>query len=365
MSKPVPATARIDNGFLFAARYRLNTRDQKIILALISRLDPSHQDNFFRQELAVTEIADMLRFTGTKWGDLYTELLAFTERVLSNHITFPTEVQVGGKPFPRKINWFEMIEPVHQKDGTVALRFCFAPALKPFLLDLTQYTQLSLAEMGHLSSPHALRTYQLCQAELSRRRKHQKIVHLELTVDQYKALLDVNYPRFNSLNQKVIQPSIDQINKHTSLEVEVDFEREGRSIERIRFRIQEKSEKVRLPAHTDTLELSRSQQRAWQILARKGVHEEYIPYLLRQIAAAGELTVGFEDYAVYLTWTWMKERSIDPTPAIYVSWFKQGPLEPANGVAWAEVREWLVNEQKRCSFEKPDEYAQRMEQRKL
>jgi len=64
--------ARIENRFIFNAQYKLTAREQKVILYLISNIDPKNQKRFHEQIISVKKLESVLKADGKKWGGLYT-----------------------------------------------------------------------------------------------------------------------------------------------------------------------------------------------------------------------------------------------------------------------------------------------------
>ena len=70
MSKQSNKIARIENKFIFNAQYKLTAREQKVILYLISNIDPRRQERFHEQVISVKELESVLKADGKKWGGL-------------------------------------------------------------------------------------------------------------------------------------------------------------------------------------------------------------------------------------------------------------------------------------------------------
>jgi hypothetical protein len=140
--KKVKQIARIENRFIFNARYQLSAREQKIILYLMSNLDPLAQNDFHKQIVSVKELENLLKGEDKKWGGLYKEMNDFSTRIISKYISFDSDFLVGGKPLRGVISWFQSVIPVETENGEVALEFMFSERLKPFLLQLSEYAKI-------------------------------------------------------------------------------------------------------------------------------------------------------------------------------------------------------------------------------
>ena len=60
-----------------------------------------------------------------------------------------------------------------------------------------------------------------------------------IAIHQFKELLGVenNYPRFMNFNQKVLKPAVAEINRVSDLKVTVDYQRQGRKVVALKFKI--------------------------------------------------------------------------------------------------------------------------------
>ena len=109
--------ARIGNQFVFNARYRLPAREQKIILYILSKVNPNSGSEFHKQRLSVAELQDLLVREGGKYGSFYNELLTIADVVTNCKITFPTRFEVNGVRLKGSINWFQHCIPVEDEQG--------------------------------------------------------------------------------------------------------------------------------------------------------------------------------------------------------------------------------------------------------
>ena len=128
--------ARIDNTFVYNARYQLSAREAKVMLYLISKIDPVKQSQLNEQIISVKELEAILKGDGKKWGGLYEEMRTFQDRMMGRTITMPTDIEIDGKSFPGKMNWFQYIAPVRMDDGTIGMRFLFFAAFTTRFVEL-------------------------------------------------------------------------------------------------------------------------------------------------------------------------------------------------------------------------------------
>ena len=189
--KKVKQIARIENRFIFNARYQLSAREQKIILYLMSNLDPLAQNDFHKQIVSVKELENLLKGEDKKWGGLYKEMNDFSTRIISKYISFDSDFLVGGKPLRGVISWFQSVIPVETENGEVALEFMFSERLKPFLLQLSEYAKIHPLDVAPMKSGFAIRMYQVFKAERDRMRKHTQTNAMVYTLDELKKMLGI------------------------------------------------------------------------------------------------------------------------------------------------------------------------------
>ncbi|MDD0441774.1 replication initiation protein, partial [Shigella sonnei] len=87
-----------------------------------------------------------------------------------------------------------------------------------------QFTQYQLKHIAYFNSVHSIRIYELIT-------QYRSVGSREITVEKLKEWLQVEnkYPRFNSLNQRVLEPAITEINEKSDLVVEVEQIKRGRT----------------------------------------------------------------------------------------------------------------------------------------
>ena len=234
--------ARIDNQFVFNARYRLPAREQKIILYILSKINPTTNIEFHKQKVSLTEMKELLVKDGVKYGSFYSELATIAETVTNCKITFPTRFEVNGVRLKGSINWFQHCIPIEDESGELHLEFVFSEILKPFLIDLKEYVRISVAEVFPMRSGYAIRMFQILKAEYDRLKEHRKSVQIEFSLDELKQLLGIegkySYPDFKNFRVRVLDPIRDEINQYSNyIQVAYDYLKSGKKVTGVRFNI--------------------------------------------------------------------------------------------------------------------------------
>ncbi|HGO5816271.1 TPA: replication initiation protein [Mannheimia haemolytica] len=123
-----------------------------------------------------------------------------------------------------------------KKEGR--FRIMFHERLMPYIAELhNRFTKYKLVNIGTLSSTHSIRLYELCS-------QYRDKGWRQTTVDDLKEWLQITdkYPRYNSFNQRVLTPAVDEINAKTDLLVSVEPVRKGRAVTALKFIISVKDQ---------------------------------------------------------------------------------------------------------------------------
>ena len=116
----------------------------------------------------------------------------------------------------------------------------FHEDVMPYLSEIKKnYTSYLLENFGQLKSEHSLKLYEI----LSRYAFQGNVT---LTVNSIKDYLDVSdkYEKFYDFNRYVLKLAVKEINSKTNLSVSVKTIRNGRSIEKVTFKVFDKSKAI-------------------------------------------------------------------------------------------------------------------------
>ncbi len=140
---------------LASARYKLNPREQKLLLYVIAMIEPEAED-FGKCKVAVRDYAML---TGLKPDDLYQELrdtaLAIRERTLVVENVLEPGMK---KPVRRHGSWFEYVDEAIG-DGHITIKL--SSWLKPFLIHVRrEFFRYRLGYALGLKREYSIRLYQ-------------------------------------------------------------------------------------------------------------------------------------------------------------------------------------------------------------
>ena len=121
-----------------------------------------------------------------------------------------------------------------KKEGRFYIEF--HEKLLPYIANLkARYTKYELVNIGAFTSTHTIRLYELCS-------QYKTVGEREIRLEELKDWLQVadKYDRYNNFNQRVLEPSIAEINAKSDLFIEVEPIKRGRSIHALHFTIKPK-----------------------------------------------------------------------------------------------------------------------------
>ena len=114
----------------------------------------------------------------------------------------------------------------------------FAPHLRPILHHPTMYARISLVLQNRFKSKHSLRLWQVLLDYLGAKRHYGESPVIPLAA--YRKLMGLgkdDYPKFRDLNQRLIKEPIDEINEVSDFHVTVDYQKQGRKVTALKFKI--------------------------------------------------------------------------------------------------------------------------------
>jgi plasmid replication initiation protein len=204
---------------LAEARYKLNPREQKLLLYVIAMIDPE-ADDFGKCKVAVKQYAQL---TGLKTDDLYQELrrsaLAIREKTLVIENFFEPGMK---KPVRRHGSWFEYVDEAIG-DGHITVQL--STWLKPLLIHVRQeFFKYRLGYALGLKSEYSIRLYQWLKRWQFARRKTGSILQLRFElgateVDKDGKIVHESLAAYKHFKNKAILPAIREINAKTDLKV--------------------------------------------------------------------------------------------------------------------------------------------------
>ncbi|MCI5227922.1 MAG: RepB family plasmid replication initiator protein, partial [Candidatus Electrothrix sp. AX2] len=219
----------VQSNKLIESRYSLTVGEQRLILAMVARIDPDDKD-FFTYEITLRELSILMN---VDLPYIYHEIDRITERIMERvlHVQQPDGNLL-------KVHWLSTA--LHTKDSVV---LSFAPELKPYLLRLKrEFTKYNLVAITQFQSIYSIRIYQLLK-------QYKGIGYREFKLDELKDILGLKktqYTVFKDFYRRVLNQAkkeFEKKDKSGKFKCDLTFElekiREGRKIARLKFIIVE------------------------------------------------------------------------------------------------------------------------------
>jgi Initiator Replication protein len=123
--------------------------------------------------------------------------------------------------------------------------FSFSPYLRERLLVDILYTKINLKLQNQFSGKYSLRMYELAK-EFYRQKEgvgETKFITID-SLRNFLGVADGKYADFRVFNQKVLFPTVDEINKLSDVNVDLVFEKQGAKVVGVKLKIKKNSDDV-------------------------------------------------------------------------------------------------------------------------
>lgn len=217
---------------LVEARYNLPLGEQRLILTMISRIQPEDED-FKPYRISVNELSE---FLGVDRNSIYRECKKTTENLLKRVLNIQEPdglLQVG---------WVSSAKYI---DGTGMVNLSFDPLLKPYLLQLkSNFTSCKLEMLLSFKSQYTVRMYTLLK-------QYEKLKEREIELEQLRQILGIaknQYQDYKNFKSRILQATQKELAEKADLYFEFDEIKYGRRVGAIRFNIIRKDLPQSLPA---------------------------------------------------------------------------------------------------------------------
>lgn len=220
------ATVRKANDLIQKSRFNLSLQQQKVLLYLISQISPFDED-FKTYEFSIQEfcrVCGIALESGKNYIDLKNAIKDIADKSL--WVTL-------GDGDESLLRWIEKAK-ITSGGGTIKIRL--DDDMKPFLLRLKEnFTQYELIFTLHFKSKYTIRLYELIKSihfhELQEYKR-------QYALNDLKRMLDAEtYKTFQHFKDRVIAPSVKEINEYSDKIVTYEFVKTGRSYTGIIFTI--------------------------------------------------------------------------------------------------------------------------------
>lgn len=249
------------NSLIQKSRFSLTTQQQKIILYLISQISVYDSD-FSEYEFDVQQfcrVCGIDHLNGKNYIDLKESIKEISDKSL--WITLPDGRET-------LVRWIE--KPyIDFRSGKIRIRL--DNDMRPYLLQLRKnYTQYELLWTLHFKSKYTIRFYELIKSihyhELEPYEK-------EYSLDELRRILGADtYKTYQHFKERVLVPSLKEINQYSDKDVSFEPVKQGRSFSSIRFTVKSKDSLDVLKIRSDIEhEFGINGQTLWESMKEKGL----------------------------------------------------------------------------------------------
>lgn len=254
---------RKSNELIQKSRFSLSLQQQKIVLYLISQIQP--QDEDFK--LYEFEISEFCRVCGieVESGRNY-ELLKDQIKKIADKSMW-VYLEDGRETLVR---W---IEKPYIEEGTGKISIKLDKDMKPFLLKLKErYTTYELIWTLHFKSKYTIRLYELIKSiHFNELQTYKKVYPIE----ELKRLLDAEtYKTYQALKERVLMPATEEINRYSEKNISFEPIRKGKKFVAVELTVSTKEamEMLRIRSEVEK-EMGTDQITLWELLEEKGFTE--------------------------------------------------------------------------------------------
>lgn len=229
----------VKHNTLINASYSLSLVEQRLILlAIVVIRDYFHKSEGFtaNKEIEVSASSYINTFNVDS-STAYKGLREACKTLFARQFSYQ-EMRGEGRVANMTSRWVQKIGYI---DNSATVVFTFADDVIPFITELEKHlTSYEIKQVANLTSQYAIRLYELLIAW----RNVGKTPQIKLEDFRGKLGVEIGlYPKMEVFKRRVLEPAIEQINKHTDITVSYEQHKEGRSIVAFSFKFKQKKTK--------------------------------------------------------------------------------------------------------------------------
>jgi plasmid replication initiation protein len=225
---------------LIEASYRLTLVEQQLVLYAICRSREEQRGLSANEPVTISAQAFAAQFQLSQ-AHVYSKLKEAADTLYERRVIIHDIHPKTQKPRTVKTRWVSDIAYI---EGAGLVEVTFAPKMIPFITRLeAEFTSYRLEKIGHMTSVHAVRLYELLVQYASVGMREMELAWLKEKLgiaDEYKAIKD--------FKKRVLDVALAQINEHSDIVVSHTQRKTGRVVTHLIFAIKNKAEKASRPA---------------------------------------------------------------------------------------------------------------------
>lgn len=222
---------------LVEASYRLGLNEQRIILYSICRSREEQKGLFPDLPVTITAAAFAKQFPSIDKTNVYRQLKEAMDALYERSVTIHDTDPDSGHARVKKTRW---ISEGAYVDGAGNIQVIFTPEVIKYITRLeAEFTSYQLEKVGHMTSAHAVRMYELLA-------QHRDVGTRTINLAWLREALQLEpgeYKLTADFKKWVIDVAVDQINKHSDITVSYKPVKTGRAITDLAFKIKSKDAK--------------------------------------------------------------------------------------------------------------------------
>ena len=205
----------------------LTLAEQRVLLSCIAQIDSTAVlTEEYRFEVTASGVADLVGIENL--SNTYRDLKTAAEKLYERSVTIDDPDPDNPKITQRKTRWISSIDYV-PGEGKVVLSFAFG--IIPYLSQLSrEFTKYKLKHVARFESVYSIRLYELLVQWNS---SGEREIEVEWLKNQFQ--VGDKYSRLVDLKKRVIDPAVEEINKHSNLWVKYGQRKSGRTITHFQF----------------------------------------------------------------------------------------------------------------------------------
>lgn len=216
------------SNILTNASYRFSLNEQRVMLMVLAQIDSMKKEYTKKDSFKITS-KEYSQIFGVHPKTAYRDLKDVGDKLFERKLTFP----LPGKGRYVKTRW---VYEVEYNENVGAITLTLAPRMLPLLTQLSEkFTSYQLMHTVKFKSAYTHRLYQLLT-------QWKSVGSVTIPLDGLKQRFELTdyYDEYKRLKEKIIKPSIEEINKYSNLKVSMKEIKEGRSVVAITLSFKEK-----------------------------------------------------------------------------------------------------------------------------
>ena len=283
----------VKDNALINASYNLSLVEQRLLLLAILELRKEGRDPL-KNEIWIHADSYIEHF-GTHRNTAYQALKDASKDLLARQFSYQEEI--NGKNINKTSRWVSSIGYA-TNDSFVSLEF--AAAVSPLISELEKrFTSYEVEQVAQLTSAYAVRLYEIliCWRSVG---KTPQILLEDLRLKL--GILVNEYERMERFKTRVLDLSIEQINKHTDITASYEQHKKGRTITGFTFKFKMKKDKKKVAAEATKRDVDNgdmftveglSDKQLGRIARNKQFMADY-NHLVSSTSPAGQTEQGWE-----------------------------------------------------------------------